>query len=45
MTGQFGKNRPGDQDKRSPTTYGFDEFFANLSHLNAEVVYLHLADD
>ena len=36
MTGQFGKNHLGDQDKHLPTMHGFDEFFGNLYHLNAE---------
>ena len=36
MTGQFGKNHLGDQDKHLPTNHGFDEFFGNLYHLNAE---------
>jgi arylsulfatase len=35
-TGQFGKNHLGDQDKFLPTNHGFDEFFGNLYHLNAE---------
>ncbi|MCO8124161.1 arylsulfatase [Stieleria sp. TO1_6] len=35
-TGQFGKNHLGDQDKHLPTKHGFDEFFGNLYHLNAE---------
>jgi len=35
-TGQFGKNHLGDQDKHLPTMHGFDEFFGNLYHLNAE---------
>ena len=35
MTGQFGKNHLGDQDKHLPTAHGFDEFFGNLYHLNA----------
>jgi arylsulfatase len=34
--GQFGKNHLGDQDKHLPTLHGFDEFFGNLYHLNAE---------
>jgi arylsulfatase len=34
--GQFGKNHLGDQDKHLPTAHGFDEFFGNLYHLNAE---------
>jgi len=34
--GQFGKNHLGDQDKHLPTMHGFDEFFGNLYHLNAE---------
>jgi arylsulfatase A-like enzyme len=35
-TGQFGKNHLGDRDKHLPTSHGFDEFFGNLYHLNAE---------
>jgi len=35
-TGQFGKNHLGDQDSHLPTNHGFDEFFGNLYHLNAE---------
>jgi arylsulfatase len=35
-SGQFGKNHLGDQDKFLPTNHGFDEFFGNLYHLNAE---------
>jgi arylsulfatase len=35
-TGQFGKNHLGDQDHHLPTAHGFDEFFGNLYHLNAE---------
>ncbi|GAB4382747.1 MAG: arylsulfatase [Elainellaceae cyanobacterium] len=35
-TGQFGKNHFGDQNKFLPTVHGFDEFFGNLYHLNAE---------
>lgn len=35
-TGQFGKNHLGDRDKFLPTNHGFDEFFGNLYHLNAE---------
>ena len=35
-TGQFGKNHLGDLDKYLPTMHGFDEFFGNLYHLNAE---------
>ena len=35
-TGQFGKNHLGDRDKHLPTMHGFDEFFGNLYHLNAE---------
>jgi len=35
-TGQFGKNHLGDQDRHLPTNHGFDEFFGNLYHLNAE---------
>ena len=36
MTGQFGKNHLGDRDEHLPTKHGFDEFFGNLYHLNAE---------
>ena len=36
MTGQFGKNHLGDLDEMLPTNNGFDEFFGNLYHLNAE---------
>ena len=36
MTGQFGKNHLGDLDRHLPTAHGFDEFFGNLYHLNAE---------
>ncbi len=36
VTGQFGKNHLGDQDTHLPTNHGFDEFFGNLYHLNAE---------
>lgn len=36
VSGQFGKNHLGDQDKYLPTNHGFDEFFGNLYHLNAE---------
>lgn len=35
-TGQFGKNHLGDRNKYLPTVHGFDEFFGNLYHLNAE---------
>jgi len=35
-TGQFGKNHLGDRDQHLPTLHGFDEFFGNLYHLNAE---------
>ncbi len=35
-TGQFGKNHFGDRDEQLPTNHGFDEFFGNLYHLNAE---------
>ncbi len=34
--GQFGKNHVGDQNRFLPTVHGFDEFFGNLYHLNAE---------
>ena len=36
MSGQFGKNHLGDQDEHLPTNHGFDEFYGNLYHLNAE---------
>jgi arylsulfatase len=36
VTGQFGKNHLGDRDEFLPTLHGFDEFFGNLYHLNAE---------
>ncbi|GFO82199.1 MAG: hypothetical protein A49_18260 [Methyloceanibacter sp.] len=36
VTGQFGKNHQGDRDEHLPTNHGFDEFFGNLYHLNAE---------
>ncbi|GDY25551.1 arylsulfatase [Agarivorans sp. Toyoura001] len=36
VTGQFGKNHLGDLDEQLPTAHGFDEFFGNLYHLNAE---------
>jgi len=36
MTGQFGKNHLGDRDEMLPTSHGFDEFYGNLYHLNAE---------
>jgi arylsulfatase A-like enzyme len=36
MTAQFGKNHFGDRDNHLPTSHGFDEFFGNLYHLNAE---------
>ncbi|MGV2909231.1 arylsulfatase [Achromobacter sp. AGC25] len=35
-TAQFGKNHLGDRDEYLPTKHGFDEFFGNLYHLNAE---------
>jgi arylsulfatase len=35
-TGQFGKNHQGDRNEHLPTMHGFDEFFGNLYHLNAE---------
>mgnify|MGYP001819187925 CR=1 FL=1 len=35
-TGQFGKNHLGDRDEHLPTNHGFDKFFGNLYHLNAE---------
>ncbi len=36
VTGQFGKNHLGDKDEMLPTNHGFDEFYGNLYHLNAE---------
>ena len=36
MTGQFGKNHLGDRDEMLPSNHGFDEFYGNLYHLNAE---------
>ncbi|MEE4110952.1 MAG: arylsulfatase [Halieaceae bacterium] len=36
LAGQFGKNHLGDRDEHLPTNHGFDEFFGNLYHLNAE---------
>ncbi len=36
VTGQFGKNHLGDRNDMLPTNHGFDEFFGNLYHLNAE---------
>ncbi|GET38527.1 sulfatase [Microseira wollei NIES-4236] len=36
VTGQFGKNHLGDLNKFLPTVHGFDQFFGNLYHLNAE---------
>jgi arylsulfatase len=36
MTGQFGKNHLGDKDEHLPSNHGFDEFYGNLYHLNAE---------
>jgi arylsulfatase len=36
VTGQFGKNHLGDLDEMLPTNHGFDEFYGNLYHLNAE---------
>ncbi len=35
-TGQFGKNHLGDRNEFLPTAHGFDEFYGNLYHLNAE---------
>ncbi len=35
-TGQFGKNHLGDRNEYLPTVHGFDEFYGNLYHLNAE---------
>ncbi len=36
VTGQFGKNHLGDRNEFLPTLHGFDEFYGNLYHLNAE---------
>ena len=36
MTGQFGKNHLGDRNEFLLAVHGFDEFFGNLYHLNAE---------
>jgi len=36
VSGQFGKNHLGDRDEMLPTNHGFDEFYGNLYHLNAE---------
>src|SRR5829696_1000586 len=36
VTGQFGKNHLGDRNEHLPTVHGFDEFFGNFYHLNAE---------
>jgi len=36
ITGQFGKNHLGDRNEYLPTVHGFDEFYGNLYHLNAE---------
>jgi len=36
VTGQFGKNHLGDRNEHLPTVHGFDEFFGNLYHLNAQ---------
>ena len=36
MTAQYGKNHLGDRDEHLPTAHGFDEFYGNLYHLNAE---------
>lgn len=36
VTGQFGKNHLGDRNEFLPTVHGFDEFYGNLYHLNAE---------
>ncbi len=36
VTGQFGKNHLGDKDDMLPTNHGFDQFYGNLYHLNAE---------
>jgi len=35
-TAPLGKNHPGDRDEHLPTNHGFDVFFGNLQHLNAE---------
>jgi arylsulfatase A-like enzyme len=40
-TGQFGKNHLGDRNEFLPTVHGFDEFFGNLYHLNAERIPNH----
>ncbi len=42
VTGQFGKNHLGDRDEFLPTNHGFDEFYGNLYHLNAEEEPEHL---
>jgi arylsulfatase len=36
MTAQYGKNHLGDLDEHLPSNHGFDEFYGNLYHLNAE---------
>ena len=36
LSGQFGKNHLGDRNEFLPTVHGFDEFYGNLYHLNAE---------
>ncbi|MFO7668747.1 MAG: arylsulfatase [Bacteroidales bacterium] len=36
VTGQFGKNHLGDRDEHLPSNHGFDQFYGNLYHLNAE---------
>src|SRR4029077_2396512 len=36
LCGQFGKNHLGDRNEHLPTVHGFDDFFGNLYHLNAE---------
>jgi arylsulfatase len=36
MTAQIGKNHLGDRNEFLPTVHGFDEFYGNLCHLNAE---------
>ena len=36
MTAQYGKNHLGDRDEHLPSNHGFDEFYGNLYHLNAE---------
>ena len=43
-TGQFGKNHLGDRDEFLPTNHGFDEFFGNVYHLNAEEELFTVSD-